>query len=151
MEYIDKATFNKLGIKEQVKIVNSLLKSYDSIKQVCDIIGISYSTVRDRFHKNKYSFNKFSQQYELSHNQNMYKNNELEKIIEDIVRNMNRKSLEPISEVSRDEVTVRSFRVYKNVLNDFIAFCDNSMMKQYDVLSLFIIDGIKKYQKKIDA
>lgn len=148
MEYIDKATFNKLGIKEQVKIFNSLLKSYNNIKEVCDIIGISYSTVRDRFQKNKYIFNKFSQQYELNSDNHKHKNNELEKIIEDVVKKLDRKSLEPISEVSRGDVTVRSFRVYANVLNDFIDFCDNSMMKQYDVLSLFIIDGIDKYTKK---
>ena len=148
MEYIDKATFNRLGIKEQVKIFNSLLKSYNNIKEVCDVIGISYSTVRDRFQKNKYGFNKFSQQYELNSDKNRNKNNELERIIEDVVKNMDRKLLEPISEVSRGEITVRSFRVYKNILNDFIDFCDNSMLKQYDVLSLFIIDGLYKYQKK---
>ena len=49
MKYIDKATFNKLGIKEQVKLFNSLLQEHNSIKEVCDYIGISYSTIRDRF------------------------------------------------------------------------------------------------------
>lgn len=146
MEYIDKSTFNKLGIKEQIKIFNSLLKENSNIKEVCDVIGISYSTIRDRFHKNKYGFNKFNQQYEL--NTDKSKNSELEKIIEDVIKNMDRKSLEPISEESRGDVIVRSFRVYENVLNDFIDFCDNSMLKQYDVLSLFIVEGIEKYKKK---
>lgn len=148
MEYIDKATFNKLSIKEQIKIFNSLLKSNNNIKDVCDLIGISYSTIRDRFHKNKYVFNKFNHQYELKSNSNRNRNIELEKIIEDVINNMNRKQLEPISEHSRGNIVVRSFRVYENVLEDFISFCDNSILKQYDVLSLFILDGIEKYKKK---
>lgn len=146
MKYIDKATFNKLGIKEQIKIFNSLLKENSNIKEVCDILGISYSTIRDRFHRNKYGFNKFTQQYEL--NTDKSKNSELEKIIEDVIRNINRKSLEPISGDLKGNLTIRSFRIYENVLNDFIDFCDNSMLRQYDVLSLFIIEGIEKYKKK---
>ena len=65
MKYIDKATFNKLGIKEQVKLFNSLLQEHNSIKEVCDYIGISYSTIRDRFSRYKYIFNKHSKAFEM--------------------------------------------------------------------------------------
>ena len=70
MKYVDKATFNKLGIKEQVKLFNSLLQEHNNIKEVCEDIGISYSTIRDRFSKHKYIFNKYSRAYELNHNKN---------------------------------------------------------------------------------
>lgn len=146
MKYIDKSTFNKLSVKEQIKVFNSLLLEHDNIKEVCNIIGISYSTIRDRFHKNKYSFNKFNHQYELTSTVK-HKNDELEKIIEDVVKNMDRKSLEPISEGFKDKVTVRSFRIYKSVLEDFSAFCENSMLTQYDVLSLFLLEGMERYKK----
>ena len=89
MKYIDKATFNKLGIKEQVKLFNSLLQEHNSIKEVCDYIGISYSTIRDRFSRYKYIFNKHSKAYELNYNKN--RNIEIEKIVEDIMSNINRK------------------------------------------------------------
>ena len=73
MKYVDKATFNKLGIKEQVKLFNSLLQEHNNIKEVCEDIGISYSTIRDRFSKHKYIFNKYSRAYELNHNKNIEK------------------------------------------------------------------------------
>ncbi|MCI7206243.1 MAG: hypothetical protein MSA15_09680 [Clostridium sp.] len=147
MKYIDKATFNKLGIKEQVKLFNSLLREHNSIKEVCDYIGISYSTIRDRFSRYKYIFNKHSKSYELNYNKN--RNIEIEKIVEDIMSNINRKRLD-IHELNKDdigEITVRSFRIYENILNDFIDFCQNCSLKQYDVLSLFILEGMNRYKK----
>ena len=147
MKYVDKATFNKLGIKEQVKLFNSLLQEHNNIKEVCEDIGISYSTIRDRFSKHKYIFNKYSRAYELNHNKN--RNIEIEKIVEDVMANINRRKLD-IHELSKDdigEITIRSFRIYENILNDFIDFCQNCSLKQYDVLSLFILEGMEKYKK----
>ena len=64
MDYIDKSTFNKLSTQSQVKAFNNLLDENKNIKEVCRTIGISYSTVRERFHKANYSFNKFKGKYE---------------------------------------------------------------------------------------
>ena len=38
MKYIDKIIFNKLGVKEQVKIFNELLQEHNNIKEVCEYI-----------------------------------------------------------------------------------------------------------------
>lgn len=146
MKYIDKTMFNKLSIKEQVKIFNELLGEHNNIKEVCEYIGIAYSTIRDRFYKNRYVYNKHLRKYEYNFNKN--RNLELEKMIENIINNIDRKQINPFELSNMGDITIRSFRIYENVLSDFIDFCNNSSLKQYDVLSLFIMEGLKKYNKK---
>lgn len=146
MEFIDKSTFNKLGIKDQIKVFNSLLKENENIKIVCEKIGISYSTVRDRFQKAKYHYNKYTNQYEKIEI-NKTKNIELENMIEEVITKMNNKNLEIADLDQEDDIVIRSFRIRKNVLDDFIDYCENSMLKQYDIISLFLVEGMNKYKK----
>ena len=47
---IKKSNFNRLPISEQVDIFNNLLGER-GIKEVCNLICISYSTIRDRFRR----------------------------------------------------------------------------------------------------
>ena len=61
---IDKATFNRLKVSMQVKYFNSELKKGLSITDVCNSLNISYNTIRDRFLRNNYIYNKISKQYE---------------------------------------------------------------------------------------
>ena len=145
MKYIDKIIFNKLGVKEQVKIFNELLQEHNNIKEVCEYIGIAYSTIRDRFYKNKYYYNKSLKKYEYK---NKNKNTELQKIIENIMIDMNRNNLSPLSNENNGDIIIRSFRIYEDILNEFIDFCENTSLKQYDVLSIFILEGLNKYKKK---
>ena len=146
MKYIDKSMFNKLSIKEQVKIFNELLEGHNNIKEVCEYIGIAYSTIRDRFYKHKYIYNKHLRKYEYNFNKN--RNLELEKMIENIINNIDRKQINPFELSNMGDITIRSFRIYENVLLDFIEFCNNSSLKQYDVLSIFIMEGLEKYNKR---
>lgn len=43
------------------------------------------------------------------------------------------------------ETVTRSFKLYKNVLDKFVNFCNESKYTQYELLSRFILEGIKKY------
>lgn len=43
------------------------------------------------------------------------------------------------------ETVTRSFKLYKNVLDKFVDFCNNSKYTQYELLSRFIMEGIEKY------
>ncbi|MGL5765422.1 MAG: hypothetical protein ACRCX8_07260 [Sarcina sp.] len=148
MEIIDKSTFNKLNIKEQVNVFNALLRKHRNIKGVCKIINISYSTIRDRFTKGNYIFNKFSNQYEIT---DLYEENssELEKKIEEVINKLDKKESNPLHEFNKfnqdSNVVIRSFRVHENVLDDFVKYCENTNLKQYDVISLFIHEGLRKY------
>ena len=148
---IDKSTFNRLSIGDQIKIFNSLLLKHDNIKNVCSHIGISYSTIRDRFHKNKYKFDKVNKKY--IHSSDYIESEELEIIIRNILSNMNTNTIETkilndnIKDSDDKKLTIRSFRIYENVLSEFIEFSNNTALKQYDVLSLFILEGLNKYKK----
>lgn len=50
---MNKEKFNALSIEEQVKYINEHLE-FISLNRVCNSIGISESTVRDRFKNNQY-------------------------------------------------------------------------------------------------
>lgn len=48
-------------------------------------------------------------------------------------------------EPKKEKTVNRSFRIYENVLDKFIDFCDKSNYNQYEILSKFIEDGIYKF------
>lgn len=50
---MNKEEFNALSIEEQVKYINEHLE-FTSLNRVCNSMGISESTVRDRFKNNQY-------------------------------------------------------------------------------------------------
>lgn len=50
-----------------------------------------------------------------------------------------------LGEALTGETVTRSFKLYKNVLDEFVNFCNNSKYTQYELLSRFILEGIKKY------
>lgn len=62
---MDKLEFNALSIQEQVQYINDQLSSKGlSVTKVCEAIGIDRSTVRKRFTKGGYTFNKDLNLYE---------------------------------------------------------------------------------------
>lgn len=61
---MDKLEFNKKDIQEQVQYINEKLCTGLSITKVCKDIGIDRSTVRKRFEKGGYTFNKNLNLYE---------------------------------------------------------------------------------------
>lgn len=149
---IDKATFNRLKVSMQVKYFNSELKKGLSITDVCNSLNISYNTIRDRFLRNNYIYNKISKQYELKHSFANIDDDVLETILEKLVTkvfNFNNKSINEDKFICNcsGAITNRSFRIYKNVLDEFIVFCENSNYSQYDILSQFISEGLQKYNK----
>ena len=62
---MDKLGFNALSLQEQVQYINDQLSSKGlSVTKVCEDIGIDRSTVRKRFTKGGYTFNKDLNLYE---------------------------------------------------------------------------------------
>ena len=61
---MNKKLFNSLTIIEQINYFNERLKHGLNITQVCSEINISYNTIRDRFSKNFYVYNKLNNRYE---------------------------------------------------------------------------------------
>ena len=147
---MNKKLFNSLTIIEQINFFNQKLKNGLNITQICSEINISYNTIRDRFSKNFYVYNKLSNQYECVERTFPLDEEIIEKVLEKIVikvfnspqDNFNNKLL--IS--PREDIVVhRSFRIYDSVLKDFLSFCEKSNYNQYEILSKFIEEGIKSY------
>lgn len=147
---MNKKLFNSLTIIEQINFFNQKLKNGLNITQICSEINISYNTIRDRFSKNFYIYNKLSNQYECVERTFPLDEEIIEKVLEKIVikvfnspqDNFNNKLLISPRE---DNVVHRSFRIYDSVLKDFLSFCEKSNYNQYEILSKFIEEGIKSY------
>lgn len=147
---MNKKIFNSLTIIEQINYFNQKLKNGLNITQICSEINISYNTIRDRFSKNFYVYNKLSNQYECVERTFPLDEEMIEKVLEKIVikvfnspqDNFNNKLLISPRE---DNVVHRSFRIYDSVLKDFLSFCEKSNYNQYEILSKFIEEGIKSY------
>ena len=61
---MNKDTFNNLDIEKQVEYINNRLSDNNSsITSVCNELGIGRSTIRDRFKKHGYEYNKELKQY----------------------------------------------------------------------------------------
>lgn len=153
---MNKSQFNSLTLIEQVNFFNEKLKSGLNITQVCSELNISYNTIRDRFTKNFYTYNKFSNCYECVEKIFPLDEEAIEKALEKIVTkvfnnpcisspNQEGNVTKLLIAPKEDKIINRSFRIYENSLTNFIDFCNKSNYNQYDILSLFIDDGIKKY------
>jgi hypothetical protein len=150
----NKFDFNKLDLEKQVLFFNRKLEKGFKISEICFNLGISYNTIRERFGRYNYKYNKLSRQYECIEKTFNYDNEVVEKALEKIVtkvfnsKNKDEETKHFKCEVS-GKVINRSFRVYDTVLEDFTKFCKKCNYNQYDILSEFIKEGIEKYSDAI--
>lgn len=61
---MNKMEFNNLELMEQIDYINKSLLEGNTLTNVCKSIGIGRSTIRDRFKKVSYEYNKTINQYE---------------------------------------------------------------------------------------
>ena len=149
---MNKKLFNSLTIIEQINYFNERLKHGLNITQVCSEINISYNTIRDRFSKNFYVYNKLNNRYECVEKIFPLDEEVIERALEKVViKIFNSPQDNPntnnqlLIEPKEDNIVHRSFRIYDSVLKDFLLFCEKSSYNQYEILSKFIEEGIKSY------
>lgn len=149
---MNKKLFNSLTIIEQINYFNERLKHGLNITQVCSEINISYNTIRDRFSKNFYVYNKLNNRYECVEKIFPLDEEVIERALEKVViKIFNSPQDNPntnnqlLIEPKEDNIVHRSFRIYDSVLKDFLLFCEKSSYNQYEILSKFIEQGIKTY------
>lgn len=70
MKTLDRITFDKLSIEDQIKYINEELKKGSSLTNICKNIGIGRTTVRDRANKLGYKFSTEINRYVLEHETN---------------------------------------------------------------------------------
>ena len=61
---MNKSEFNSLDVMEQIEYINKSLLNGNTLTNICKSIGIGRSTIRDRFEKISYKYNKSINQYE---------------------------------------------------------------------------------------
>ena len=61
---MNKTEFNSLEVLEQIEYINKSLLEGNTLTNICKSIGIGRSTIRDRFKKVSYEYNKAINQYE---------------------------------------------------------------------------------------
>lgn len=149
--YMTKKSFNALGVKDQVELFNKFIREdKNTINECCKRVGIAYSTIRDRFKKNNYVFNKYSKQYENVEEIFPYDEDKIiNKVIEQINKNSHVIGNLSLTPCSNHSIVNRSFGIDKDTLDRFIRFCYNSKYRQYDILTKFIEDGLSRYSEGI--
>ncbi len=143
-----KINFNHLAIEEQIEYFNLKLNGGKNINQICKSIQISYSTIRDRFKRNSYFYNKLYNQYE-NINTTIHIPEISEKTIDNLITKIKFQNLSLECERRDSKLTSRSFRLHTCVLSEFIDFCNNSNFTQQEILTQFIAEGLTKYQNNI--
>lgn len=147
-----KKLFNSLTLVEQVNYFNEKLKEGLNITQICSETKISYNTIRDRFSKGHYTYNKICNRYECVEKIFPLDEKVIERALENVIIKLtnspsedNKANDQLLIEPKKEKTVNRSFRIYENVLDKFIDFCDKSNYNQYEILSKFIEDGIYKF------
>lgn len=74
---------------------------------------------------------------------------EIERVVNAVLEKVNPRDVilseAVLGETLGGETVTRSFKLYKNVLDKFVDFCNHSKYTQYELLSRFILEGIEKY------
>ena len=136
-----KDDFNKLNLKEQVEFINKNLDS-KTLTEISKEIKISRSTIRERFLKQGYIFNKSQKENKCNNNTKALeeKIKILESKIEAIESELNNKNKEfNVIEIKKFEgkTVSRCYRVYEDIQKEFSKFCkENSNYKVQDILYL---------------
>lgn len=100
MEQLTKDQFDQLKIEDQVKYINTQLENEGaSLTGVCKVIGIGRSTVRERFRKSGFTFDKNINEY--------VKNN-----------NVNGRVTPCVTKFNKDKIQLKPVEEIKNIKNN---------------------------------
>ena len=110
---LDKATFNSFDINKQVKYFNEELEKGFTILEVCNKINISYNTIRDRFLRNNYIYNKTTKKYEIGSSiLSSLESETIDKVLESLVR----KSFNTLSYILKERLTTLPLQLHEKLL-----------------------------------
>lgn len=118
---MNKNDYNKLNLEKQIEYVNNKLKTGESLRNISLKLELSKITIRDRFKKINYEFDKELRQYIKVENEEKYKtttkvvnekpvikNNEIDKNYKDsalVLNDKNENAMAEKKEIKLDETT----------------------------------------------
>lgn len=99
VESMIRSDFDDLNVMKQIEYINGKLTEGDTLTELCKNIGISRSTIRDRFKKVSYEYNKSINQYEY---------------IVEIIEDKKEVSCETIEVIEKDTILVKDIDLKDN-------------------------------------
>ena len=157
-----KEEFNKLNLKEQIEYINKKLEN-KTLTNLCEEIKISRSTIRERFLKQGYIFDKSKNKYIYSEannepeKKNINANNtkvleekikalelKIEAINDKLNNNYNSINIKNFEGKFEGKTVSRCYRLYEDVQKEFSKFCkENSNYKVQDILPMALYEYMK--------
>ena len=148
-----RSDFDKLEVRDQIEYINNKLAEGNTLTNICKCLGIGRSTIRDRFKKISYEYNKSINQYECiveiveskeiepkRSEQQEYNPIKLES--SNKVVGAERLSVEDFE----GDIVVRSYKLYESIQKEFADFCKvNNKYKVQDILSQALKEFLDKY------
>lgn len=165
---MDKNKFNKLEAMDQIEFINKELKN-KSLTKISEELKISRKTIRNRFEKIGYIYDKQSNKYRIETNKDDEEDfnntintklllermkglerqiNTLEEEVKLIKERPKIKEYKEIDIKILDGETVsRCYRLNKEIQKEFTSFCkQNSRYKVQDILATAIIEYMDKHK-----
>lgn len=165
---MDKNKFNKLEAMDQVEFINKELEN-KSLTKISEELKISRKTIRNRFEKIGYIYDKESNKYSLETNkedEEDFNNTINTKLLLERMKGLERqiKTLEEEFKLIKErpkikeykeidmkmldgETVSRCYRLNKEIQKEFSSFCkQNSSYKVQDILAAALIEYMDKYK-----
>ena len=125
---MNRTDFDALEVLEQIKYINkSLLEGY-TVTGICNHIGIGRSTIRDRFEKVGYKYNKTINQYET-----------IVEVIE-AEPELIREAIEPVIQESSNLVVETDSDILTTIINNY----DDNMNKLNEMYNWYKLQSSNK-------
>ena len=149
---MDRTKFDSMQVLEQINYINSKLTEGNTITKICGAIGIGRTTIRDRFIKENYIFNKTNNTYNKSDDKSMTK------VINESAPNKNNTIVN-----IKNAYELQSIKDFNNIKDDMTELINNKdelleMLKDYkshtnvtDISQLNINNLPQEMQKDIST
>lgn len=164
---MDRKEFDKMELLEQVQYFNNLLAEGKTIRDIAEGIGIARSTIRDRFKKIGYKYNKKNNIYTKNTDITKISNNNIKINIDDDIKELikhkdillelaadykNRTATEiNINDIPAElkaGVVIKSIKVYTDIAGKFEKICNRyKWIKKQDLYSLALLEFTEKYSE----
>ena len=137
---MNKDEFNNLEAIEQIQYINKKLIEGNTVTKVCQSIGIGRSTIRDRFKKIGYEYNKVINQYET-----IVEVVETEQIAKEPIK----EAMEPIIQESSSLVVGTDNEILTSLINNYDDL-NNKLNEMYSWYKLQSSNKVVEAKTKMD-
>jgi predicted DNA-binding protein YlxM (UPF0122 family) len=127
-----RSDFDKLEVRDQIEYINNKLAEGNTLTNICKCLGIGRSTIRDRFKKISYEYNKSINQYECI--VEIVESKEIEP------KRSEQQEYNPIKLESSNKVVGTDAEILTTIINDY----DNNLSKLNEMYNWYKLQSSNK-------